>query len=47
LLLSGGVSLLRARFDDRAMHAVNRVAAAVIAGFGLLALGAGLFERGR
>ncbi len=38
LLLSGGVSLLRARFDTRAMCWVNRVSAGVIGGFGALAL---------
>ncbi|MCX6033336.1 MAG: LysE family translocator [Chloroflexi bacterium] len=38
LLLSGGVSLLRNRFDHRAMRWVNRLSGAVILGFGLLAL---------
>ena len=42
LLLSGGVSLMRARFDARAMRAVNRVAAGIIGAFGALALGGGL-----
>ncbi len=37
-LLSGGVSLLRARFDTRAMRWVNRISAGVIGGFGALAL---------
>ena len=44
LLLSGGVSLLRARFDERALRWVNRAAAAVIGAFGLVALGSGLLE---
>lgn len=38
LLLSGGVSLLRQRFDLRAMRWVNRLSGAVILGFGLLIL---------
>ncbi len=38
LLLSGGVSLLRNRFDHRAMRWVNRLSGAVILGFGLLTL---------
>jgi threonine/homoserine/homoserine lactone efflux protein len=38
LLLSGGVGLLRARFDIRAMRWVNRISGGVIAVFGLLAL---------
>jgi threonine/homoserine/homoserine lactone efflux protein len=38
LLLSGGVGLLRARFDTRAMRWVNRISGAVITAFGLLAL---------
>jgi len=37
-LLSGGVSLLRSRFDAGAMRWVNRVSAAIIATFGLVAL---------
>ena len=47
LLLSGGVGLLRAKFDARAMRWVNRIAAGVIGGFGLLALGGGLLEGAR
>ena len=47
LLLSAGVSLLRSRFDTRAMGWVNRVSAAVIAAFGLAALGTALAEGGR
>ena len=38
LLLSGGVSLLRARFDAGTMRWVNRVSAAIIAAFGVVAL---------
>lgn len=38
LLLSGGVSLFRARFDPRAMRWVNRLSGVVIATFGLAAL---------
>ena len=38
LLLSGGVSLFRARFDARAMRWVNRLSGVVIATFGLAAL---------
>ena len=38
LLLSGGVGLLRARFDTRAMRWVNRISGGVIMAFGLLAL---------
>jgi threonine/homoserine/homoserine lactone efflux protein len=38
LLLSGGVSLLRARFDARAMRWVNRLSGLVIAAFGFAAL---------
>ncbi|MCB9420637.1 MAG: LysE family translocator [Ardenticatenaceae bacterium] len=38
LLLSGGVSLLRERFNDRAMQWVNRLAGLVIGGFGLFTL---------
>lgn len=37
-LLSGGVSLLRARFDARAMLWVNRISGVIILGFGLFAL---------
>lgn len=43
LLLSGGVSLLRARFDKRAMTWVNRVSGAIIGLFGIAALGSLLF----
>jgi threonine/homoserine/homoserine lactone efflux protein len=38
LLLSGGVSLLRARFDLRAMRWVNRGSGLLILGFGVLSL---------
>ena len=38
-LLSGGVGLLRERFTDRHMVWVNRVAGAIIIGFGLQILG--------
>jgi threonine/homoserine/homoserine lactone efflux protein len=38
LLLSGGVSLLRARFDARAMRWVNRISGIIIAAFGVAAL---------
>jgi threonine/homoserine/homoserine lactone efflux protein len=38
LLLSGGVGLLRARFDTRAMRWVNRISGGVITIFGVLAL---------
>jgi threonine/homoserine/homoserine lactone efflux protein len=38
LLLSGGVALLRARFDTRAMRWVNRISGVVIMAFGMLAL---------
>jgi threonine/homoserine/homoserine lactone efflux protein len=38
LLLSGGVSLVRDKFDARAMLWVNRISGAIILGFGLLAL---------
>lgn len=44
LLLSGGVSLVRERVTSAAMGWVNRAAALVIGGFGLLALGSGLAE---
>jgi threonine/homoserine/homoserine lactone efflux protein len=40
LLLSGGVSLLRSRFDARGLQWVNRVSGAVIVGFGVLSLAA-------
>jgi threonine/homoserine/homoserine lactone efflux protein len=36
--LSGGVSLLRGRFDLRAMQWINRIAGMIILGFGLLVL---------
>lgn len=39
LLLSGGVSLVRSRFDRRAMIWVNRISGAIIAVFGVLAVG--------
>ncbi|MBI5651574.1 MAG: LysE family transporter [Chloroflexi bacterium] len=39
LLLSGGVGLLRARFNPRALLWVNRMSGIIIASFGLLALG--------
>src|SRR5262245_51313437 len=38
LLLSGGVSLARAKLTPRALGWVNRVSGAIIAGFGLVAL---------
>jgi len=38
LILSGGVSLLRRRFDQRAMGWVNRFSGVVILGFGLASL---------
>lgn len=38
LLLSGGVSLLRGRFDQRAMQWVNRVSGVVITAFGIYAI---------
>jgi threonine/homoserine/homoserine lactone efflux protein len=38
LLLSGGVSLFRARFDARALRWLNRISGLVLLGFGLLAL---------
>ena len=38
LLLSGGVSLLRSRFDARGLQWVNSVSGAVIVGFGVLSL---------
>jgi threonine/homoserine/homoserine lactone efflux protein len=38
LLLSGGVSLLRSRFDARAMSWVNRLSGLVIGAFGVAAL---------
>jgi len=44
LLLSGGVSLLRARFDQAALIWVNRVSGAIIMVFGGVALGSLLFS---
>ncbi len=38
-LLSGGVSLVRGKFDARAMLWVNRVSGVIILGFGMAALG--------
>lgn len=38
LLLSGGVNLLRSRFDVRALMWVNRISGIIIVGFGLFAL---------
>ncbi len=38
LLLSGGVSLFRTKFDARSLLWVNRVSGVVIVGFGILAL---------
>jgi threonine/homoserine/homoserine lactone efflux protein len=38
LLLSAGVSLLRDKFDQRAMTWVNRISGVVIAGFGIYAI---------
>ena len=38
LLLSGGVSVFRSRFDARAMRWVNRLSGVVIAAFGIAAL---------
>lgn len=38
LLLSGGVSLLREKFDPRAMTWVNRISGAIITGFGIYAI---------
>jgi threonine/homoserine/homoserine lactone efflux protein len=38
LLLSGGVSLFRARFDARALRWLNRISGLVLLGFGLWAL---------
>ncbi len=38
LLLSGGVSIFRARLDVRALQWVNRISGAIILGFGLVAL---------
>ena len=41
LTLSGAVSLVRARFDARAMQWVNRLSGAIIVAFGLTALAGG------
>jgi putative LysE/RhtB family amino acid efflux pump len=38
LVLSGGVSLLRAKLDPRALRWINRISGVVIGSFGLLAL---------
>ncbi len=38
LLLSGGVSLFRGKFDARAMQWVNRISGAIIGAFGVIAL---------
>lgn len=38
LLLSGGASLFRTRFDARGLRWVNRISGAIIVGFGLVAL---------
>jgi arginine exporter protein ArgO len=38
LLLSGGVSLFRARFNTRSLLWVNRISGIVIVGFGVFAL---------
>ena len=38
LMLSGGVSLLRGKFDARRLEWVNRISGAIIAGFGVVAL---------
>ena len=38
-LLSGGVSLVRDKFDARAMLWVNRISGVIILGFGVVALG--------
>jgi threonine/homoserine/homoserine lactone efflux protein len=38
LLLSGGVSLFRTRFNTRALHWVNRISGVVIAAFGVFVL---------
>jgi arginine exporter protein ArgO len=38
LLLSGGVGLLRRRFDERGLLWVNRISGALITAFGVAAL---------
>ena len=38
LILSGGVSTFRSRFDERGLVWVNRISGAIIVGFGVLAL---------
>jgi arginine exporter protein ArgO len=38
LLLSGGVSLFRTRFNTRTLHWVNRISGVVIAAFGVFVL---------
>ena len=45
LTLSGAVSLLRSRFDERGLQWVNRISGAVIALFGILAIGSLFFRR--
>lgn len=45
LTLSGAVSLLRSRFDDRRLGWVNRISGAAIALFGILSIGSFLFRR--
>lgn len=44
LTLSGAVSLFRSRFDERGLAWVNRISGAVIAAFGLAAVGSLLFR---
>ena len=46
-LLSGGVSLMRSRFDAHALTWVNRAAAAIIAAFGVVAVGSVVAGEGR
>jgi threonine/homoserine/homoserine lactone efflux protein len=43
LMLSGGVSLLRNRFDEHRLRLVNRISGVMIIAFGLVAIGAALF----
>jgi arginine exporter protein ArgO len=38
LMLSGGVSLLRSKFDARRLEWVNRISGVIITGFGVAAL---------
>lgn len=45
LTLSGAVSLLRSRFDERGLQWVNRASGAVITAFGILAIGSLLFRQ--